>query len=243
MNLMFWKKKADTGENAENIQENSAESPALRESHGKGSPDPESPDPETLDKPSLAARMKLRLAALIWRFKKPPAFQAEEDQAHDDSGHSESTTEDTSPPEPVNLKKRLILGSAIGLAILLLSGLGFAVWKIFLSTSKHDADTSAPAEISHTARPVPHAEAPSAEINVLKKKNDELQAQVEALKKEQLQPVTPTVQQASDNIRSQSVSGEITIDNKDPKATAMSLKEAIEAMNAGSGDDDEGNAK
>jgi cell division protein FtsB len=236
MNLMFWKKKADTGEDAETSQKSSAEETVVRKSDDSESHDTETSDQDDATKPGLGARIKSRLAAFIRRFRKPPAFQAEEESAQDDSGHSKSTPEDTSPTEPVSSKKRLILGGAIALVILLLIGTGFAVWKIFLSTSEEDDDISATVEPPRNVRPAPHAVIPRAEIEALKKKNDELQAQVEALKKEpqQLRPIESTVSQASDNIRSQSASGEITIDNKDPKTTAMSLKEAIDAMNEGS---------
>ena len=235
---MFWKKKADTGSEAETPQEDTADRTVGREADGPESSDPEMPDQETPEKSGLVARIKSqlartksRLAALIRRFKKPPVFQAEADQAQDDSGHSESPSDDTSSPKPVNLKKRLILGGAIGLAILLLMGAGFAVWKIFLSAPDEDADTPVPVEAPRSARPA----IPRAEIEALKKKNEELQAQVETLKKEPApqQPAEPTAQQAGDSIPSQSDSGEITIGNKDAKATAKALKEAIETMNEG----------
>lgn len=227
---MFWKKKADTGVDAETPQENIADETAGREAS----------DTESSDKPGLAARIRLKFAGLIRRFKKPPAFQAEagqtqNDSAHADTGHSDSAPEDTPPPK-TNLKKRLILGGAIGLAVLLLAGVGFAIWKIFLSTPEEDADIPAMVETHRDIRPAPPPPASAAEIEALKKKNAELQAQIEALKKEpqQLQPIEPAAPPASENIRLQSASGEITIDNKDPKATAMSLKEAIDAMNEGS---------
>jgi len=228
---MFWKKKTDTVSEAEVPQEDSVDKIVAHES----------PDQEAPMKPGLAARIKSLLAALVKRFKKPPAFSAAEDQAPDASERSEPTPKNTSSQKPINLKKRLIIGGAIGLLILLLSGIGFAVWKILLSTPKQDIDTPATAETSHPVQPVPHTAIPRAEIDALRKKNIELQAEIEALKKEQ-QPqqssTESTAQQTSDNISSSSISGEITVDNKDPKATAMSLKEAIEAMNAGSGDYD-----
>lgn len=233
MNLMFWKKKADTGEDAETPQKSSAEETVVRKSDNSESHDTETSDQDDATKLGLGARIKSRLAAFIRRFRKPPAFQAEEESAQDDSDHSESTPENTSPHEPVSSKKRLILGGAIALVILLLIGTGFAIWKIFLSTPEEDDEISATVEPPRNARPAPHAVIPRTEIEALKKRNDELQAQVEALKKEpqQLRPIESTVSQASDNVRSQSASGEITIDNKDPKTTAMSLKEAIDAMN------------
>jgi hypothetical protein len=231
MNLMFWKKKADIGGDAENPADKMVVHEALSS--------------ESLEKPGLVAKIKSQLAALIRRFKKSPALNAAEAQAPDATGHSESTTEDITPSGPVNLKKRLIIGGAIGLFVLLLAGIGVAAWKFFAPQPKHDATAPASAEPPHTAQPTPHAAIPHAETEALRKKNEELQAQIEALKKQPLQqmPAEPAAQQESDNIPPLPVSGERTIDNKDPKAAAMSLKEAIEAMNAGSESPDKNDSK
>lgn len=249
MNLMFWKKKADTGENAETTQENFSEEAVAQKMRAMGLPatessdsglsDLESADPETTEKPGLATRAKLLFATLIRRFKKTPAFQAEDDQAPDAPESPVFESEESSPAGSVNLKKRLIIGGAIGLLILLLVGTGFAVRKIFLSAHEEDIDAAVTVETPHAAQPVQSAQSaviPLAEIEALKKKNDELQAQIKALKKEQLQPEAAEVPQASGNTSPTSENGTLTIDNKDPKATAMSLKEAIDAMNAGSGE-------
>ena len=220
MNLMFWKKKTGAAGGAET------------------SPDePGSPDSEAPAKPGLIAGISSRFAALIRRFKKPPAFSAEEDQAAEATQQPESASEGAPPPSAPNLKKRLMIGGAIGLAILLLAGIGFAVWKIFLSAPTEGADTSAVTETAHIAKPAPPAGESRAEIEALRKKNEELKAQIDALKKEQhrQQPVESAAQQQSDNLQT-SESGDIMVDNKDPKATAMSLKEAIDAMNESSGD-------
>lgn len=240
MNLMFWRKKADTGGDAETPQENPADETVAHESLDTESSGAEAPDSEV---PGLAARIKLFLAALIRRFKKPPVFQAEESQATDVPKSPEPELDDDAPTEPVNLKKRLIIGGAVGLLVLLLAGTGFAVWKIFLSIPEEGADATVAVEISHTAQSAPPAVVPIAEVEALKKKNDELKAQIEALKKEQLQSDAPMAPQASENIVPSPENGSLTVDNKNPKATAMSLKEAIEAMNAGSGDFDKQPAK
>ncbi|MBI5438582.1 MAG: hypothetical protein HY936_06490 [Nitrosomonadales bacterium] len=231
MNLMFWKKKAGSGGDAESPQESPADE--------HKSPDPESADSGTPAKPGLVAKITTRLAALIRHFKKPPAFNAEENQAADATGHLEPESGDATPPVPPSLKRRLTIGGAIGL--ILLSGIGFAVWKIFLSTP--NADTPAQVDATHAAKPVPQTEAAHAKIEALKKKNEELQAQIEALKKgqqqgdtESQQPVEPTAKQSKDTVLPSSDNGDLMVDNKDPKATAMSLKEAIDAMNEGYGD-------
>jgi len=224
MKLKFWKKNADDGDDA-----------------------------ETPAKPGLTARIKLRLAALVRSFKKPPAFYAEEVQAPDVSEQTESVHDDTPSAKPVNFKKRLIIGTAVALLIVILAGVGFAAWKIFLLKPEQKVDTSAKTlEIHHTDQPVPQAVLPSAEIEELKKRNDELQAQVEKLKKEQLnkeqlkkeqlnkEPLQQShaasaVKQANNKIPPSPVSGEIMVGNEDPKGSAMTLKEAIKAMNRGSG--------
>lgn len=241
MNLMFWKKKAGATGDAETSQDDAAGKAAERESSDSGSS-----DAEAAAKPGLIARIFSPFVALIRRFKKTPAFTAEEDQTTDASGQSESSHEDAPATSPPNLKKRLIIGGVIGLLILSLAGIGFAVWKMFLSAPvEENEDTPAVVEAPRSAQPTPPAGASLAEIEALRKKNEELRAQVEALKKEppRQQPTESTAQQSGDNIRLSSDSGEIMIDNKDPKTTAMSLKEAIEAMNEESGGYDKKSAK
>ena len=231
MNLMFWKKKAGAVEDTKPPQDDPGGA-VKNESTGT-----ESADSEATKKPGLFARISSLLPALTRHFKKPPAFNAEENQATEAAEHSESEQDDTpSPAASPSLNRRLIIAGVIGLLILSLSGIGFAVWKIFLSTSQEDANIPA-------AKPAPQTEAARAKIEALKKKNEELQAQIEALKKEQpqqeaesQQPVEPTAKQTKDNTLPSSDSGDLMIDNKDPKATAMSLKEAIDAMNEGYGD-------
>lgn len=79
------------------------------------------------------------------------------------------------------------------------------------------------------------AEQHQATIDAITKKNNELQAQVDALYKRQQQLLSDsqtnkTARKAYPPVKS----GEIAISSKNPKAAIMSLKEAIEAMNAGS---------
>jgi hypothetical protein len=226
MNLMFWKKKAGAVEGAESPQDDAAS--AVKNG---------SADSEATKKPGLFAKISSLFTALIRHFKKPPAFNAEENQATDSTEHPESDQDNSTPSAvPPTLNRRLIIAGIIGLLILSLSGIGFAVWKFFLPPPQEEANIP--------AKPAPQTEAARAKIEALKKKNEELQAQIEALKKEQpqqeatesQQPVEPTAKQPKENALSSSDSGDLMIDNKDPKATAMSLKEAIEAMNEGYGD-------
>lgn len=67
------------------------------------------------------------------------------------------------------------------------------------------------------------------------KKKDE-EARAKARKKEPAKPQLPgsSAPQTTTHARPYAVSGEISVGNKDPKATAMTLKEAIKAMNADS---------
>ncbi len=79
------------------------------------------------------------------------------------------------------------------------------------------------------------AEQHQASIDALTKKTNELQAQLEALKKKQQQPSVPPTGQALVKGRPPARTGDMAVGNKNPKATAMTLKEVIDAMNAGSG--------
>lgn len=232
MNLKFWKKKPKAGEDAgatENDQTVAMEAPDL----------------DTPPKAGLLSRVKSGIAGLGRRFRKAPASEpvnGEEDQASNAPGSSAAEGGDMQVLRAVRTKKRLIIGGAIGLLVLLLGGIGFAGWKLFLSPPGHEADSAAKTEASPGSPPLEHAaakqvETPEGEIEALKKKNEELQAQIEALKKEQPkeQPSIHASGAAGENTDSPASTGEMTISNKDPKAAAQALKEAIEAMNAGAG--------
>lgn len=74
------------------------------------------------------------------------------------------------------------------------------------------------------------------ELEALRKKNEELEAQLNALKQEGQQPaLSSPVQRGVSPARSGGGGGEVMLGSQDPKATAMTLKAAIEAMNAGTG--------
>lgn len=82
-----------------------------------------------------------------------------------------------------------------------------------------------------------------ADIDALTKKNSELQAQIEALKNKQRRPSVSPASRPDRKAQPPARSGELAIDSRNPKSTAMTLKEAIEAMNAGSDDPAKTNAK
>lgn len=276
MNLMFWKKTTGAGEEAEDALEDTAANtksgvaawmklrlaaltshfkkiPAFsaEEDHApeasEGSKKPvdaaarepglESPDMEAPTQPGLVVRTKLRLIALARCFKKTPI-----------SDVAEGDEEDTPEINPARSKKRLIIGGAIGLLVLLLGGIGFALWPAAPPHQEqpdtgHDVATTRPSQPAPPepapGEPQPAApEKPQSEIEALKKENAELHARIEALKKvlPQQQSSVPAARHAGGNAPSSSAGGEMMIGNKGPKDTAMTLKEAIEAMNASSGD-------
>lgn len=239
MNLMFWKKKTDTGEEA-------AEEVAGR---NKEATDPKKPEAGTRVKPGTVARVKSQFIALIRRFRETPV---------PDAGGEGEYPEEVSDNAPALSKKRLIIGGVIGLLVLLLAGIGMAIWGTFTPPpippeSGHDIVTatsrpgqpehapdqpqSAPAQSAPTlAQSAPAPEKPLTEAETPRKESAELQARTEAPDKQPPQQQIPPDRQAARSASSYYESGEMVVGNKDPKATAKSLKEAIEDMNAGSGD-------
>ena len=265
MNLMFWKKKPRLEEDADGREKPDLAAPAkpglltrlksgfanlgqrfknmsLTNEAGAGSPQEEEEDktvamevpdlgaqPET----GLLARVKAGFSGLVRRFGKSPVPGAEDaakGQPANAQGSPETQTGEPPAIRPMRTKKRLIIGGAIGLLVLLL---GVAAWKMFLSSP--EPATAGPAAASHDKPPESQAETEQAEVETLRKKNEELQAQIEALKKEAPQDDLPTATAEGVNAAATTAPGEMTLSNKDPKAAAQSLKEAIEAMNASSG--------
>ena len=90
MNLLFWKKKAEAGDDAEDAQGDSSMNKKERESldfaaakQGSSESIPESPEQGTPVKTGLVARMKSKFTFFAQHFRKAPAFQAGEDYAPD----------------------------------------------------------------------------------------------------------------------------------------------------------------
>lgn len=231
MNLMFWKKKPRAEEDTGSPE---------KETDNDKTVAMEVPDLDARPKTGLLARLKGGFSRLVRRFRKSPPPEGEEtEEAHASNEESSPETQTGESPaiHPARTKKRLIIGGAIGLLILLLSGAGFATWKIFFSAPEPEIAEPATATASHDKPPETQAETEPTEIEMLRKKNEELQAQIEALKNEtqQDEPSTPTADGGTKRgSATSSAPEEMTLSNKDPKAAAQSLKEAIEAMNAGS---------
>lgn len=196
---------------------------------------------ETPKAQGLLARIRSGFAVWGSRFRKTPEPIAEEDKPTDtDIPHSpkpgsESSTCEAADKQPGRSKKRLIVGSVIGL-FLLLAILGLAAWKFFSPPSVQDTaehDTDSPSQTAHI-----QPEKPQTKTGDDDKKSGELQTHADTAKKELPQPqetISLPEQQSKKSDLQTSGSGEITVGNNDPKATAISLKEAIEAMNAGTG--------
>lgn len=241
MNLMFWKKTRAADE-AESARPEANAKP--RESldfvsakPGTAAGNPQSP---AIDSPSPAGngigdqvlRIKLRLTGLMRYFRKPPEFRAEELTQNSPEGRSE-----TAPEGVARSRKRLVVGVAIGLLVLSLIGIGMAFWPTFTQPQKEpDSLHEVTGVASHANEPVPVPENSHTEIETLKKENIEPQSSVGGLKQEQQQSSVLPAQPATSGASSSRASGEKLIDNKDPKAAAASLKEAIEAMNASTGE-------
>lgn len=225
MNLLFWKKKTpgDT-EQGEADGDRTVAIPRDEETA-------EENNEENAVRPGLLTRLRNALSAL----RKPRNSDAEAETPEPNAADRQDDETPVVVPAR-NMKKRLIIGGAIGLLVLLLAGIGFAITKILLP---HPEQKPAMAETSHAIHPAPHAETPQTEIEALKKKNAELQIQIEAIKKEQPQVQSPTTRSQETGEHAASAAapsgGEMTVSNKDPKAAAQALKAAIEAMNAGSG--------
>lgn len=240
MNLMFWKKKkAPAGEEAETADETSAQAATG-----------DNPDEEEAAKQGILTRLRGALAAL----RKRPAPAA----GDDDTTALPPETQPRRPPpegEPApapapNLKKRLVLGAALGFVILLLAGMGFAAWKWFAAPQAGEQAEAhqSTANIARTAKPEAHDDADKAahadgrsaqkapdsaemqaQIAALKKQNEQMQSELEALRKAEREGNAPP---AAKNDDKNAAGGEVLFSGKDPKASAQALKQAIEEMNA-----------
>lgn len=229
MNFMFWKKKTPGGTEA--VEADDDRTVAIARTNEAE---------ETLEQAAIRPGLLARLANALSALRKPRDSSTEADDDNSETpepaaaGHQDDETPSIAPAR--NMKKRLVIGGAIGLLIVLLGGIGFAITKILSPQAEQKPAT---ADASLASHPAPHAETSQAEIEALKKKNAELQAQIEAIQKQPPQPPTPASESlaAKGNAASAASDGsdEITISNKDPKAAAQVLKAAIEEMNAASG--------
>lgn len=210
----------------------------------------------------LAARMESWLAGLAGTFRKAPVFRADVEPEPNEAGDMEAETLPVEVPEGAPPRdKRLILAGAAGLLVLLLAGIGIAIWpdsepleQTVPSVEQPippqeqlgppqeqpeppQAQPSASHEVaaaSGASETEPAPPDPQAEIEALRKENAELQARIEALRRETAQQrPRPT---AREGAASSPAGGEMAVGSEDPKAAAMVLKEAIKAMNAASGD-------
>jgi hypothetical protein len=211
----------------------------------------EPPAPEAPAKPGLLARIKAGLTAFVREVKAPAASAAAEEDDEVDVPRSRSGAEPEDEPAenvPPRSKKRLLIGGAIGLLILLLIGIAIAYWPTSKPPEKrqgtrHDTDAipsrSGAPDPAHQKTPASALEEPLPEVETLRRENAELQAQVEALRKARQHPSAPPARPYGGNVAVPTPgSGELAVGSEDPKAAAMTLKEAIEAMNAATGDDE-----
>lgn len=201
-----------------------------------------SSEPDSPVKTGIFSRFSTLFSGIRRRFRKAPAT-GDESQDHPHSGrdHAAAPMEDNPALRSIRRKKRLIIGGAIALAILLLSGIGFATWKIFFSAKGEDAAVANKADVAQGSQAGGHAtneqhDTPENELEALKKKNLELQAQIEAMKKGQSEASATESPGTDESATSPATAtNELTISNKDPKGAALTIKEAIEAMNAADG--------
>lgn len=205
----------------------------------------ESPASETTAKPGLFMRIKAGFAAFAREIKSPAAPAADEEEEAGSHGRStampeEEFLEDELGDKPVHSRKWLVVGGSALIVILLIVDISITLWLAYEPPQKRWGTRHDITSIS--SRPLDSEAAPEATLNeaeALRKENAELQARIEALKNAQPQqrPYAPPAWQTGvKSAPSSSVGGETTVDSKDPKAAAMTLKEAIEAMNAGADD-------
>lgn len=181
---------------------------------------------------------------LFWK-KKPlteeTSSQSADQEVSSKAGEKKPPTEEdgdyATAMARLRTKKLLLVGAAISL---LLVTIGIATWKM-LSHGPTKGAHDAPLHADSAHKPAPPADAEMArQLQALERKNADLTAQVEALKKEKTAPdVTTTPSQptpTSQNPVTSNTERELVISNKDPKASAQALKRMIEEMNAASGD-------
>lgn len=204
-----------------------------------------SPAPETPARPGLLLRIKAGFAAFTREFKTPAAPATETDQEAESRSGSEAAPESELLEEeavagPVRSRKWLVIGGSAFIVVLLAADITITLWLAYEPPQKrwgtrHDITSISTRPIEPESAP----ERPQAEAEALRQENAALQARIEALKKgapQQRSYAGQAVGGSAPSSLESSDSGEVTISNKDPRAAALSLKEAVEAMNAGSGE-------
>lgn len=183
--------------------------------------EPAEEEEEGAVRPGLLTRLRNTLSAL----RKPGDSGSEAGTpGRDDAGVDDRRNDEEPVVAPArNLKKRLIIGSALGFMILLLAGIGLTTWKLVAS----EAEQHEPSTAQNSA-------AMQAQIEALKKQNEQMHSQLEALKKTG-QSDAQLASGAEGDPATTASEGVLVLSGKDPKASAQALKLAIEAMNAESG--------
>lgn len=228
MNLKFWKKKAPTGtEEGETDDDRTVAIPRDAEA---------AEEEEGTVRPGLFARLRNALSTL--RKPRDSGTETHDIEAGTPSREKPAATDRRDADEPVavpvrNLKKRLIIGGMLGAVVLVLAGIGFTAWTLL--APKH-AEQHKPSETTAhntaTAAPkAPDSAAMQAQIEALKKQNAQMHRQLEALKKTG-QGETPETVSAESGPTKQANEGVLLFTGKDTKASAAALKQAIEEMNA-----------
>lgn len=243
--------EADAGGEADAFDKAASHEP--HKSRGHADADEESADSPQPENAGLAARIKARFAVLKQRFRKAPTPDAEEEEAEErpseKAGRSAKAEPEHVPEEAVEESPRrarnyLLISSVTVMLIVVLTGSGFVFWKVFFTHPvQHPVTpgTTDPALVVR-AQVVPRNAGQQAEIEALRKNNEELQAQLDALKRappQMQQPVQPAYR-ARSGAEYPAAGGnappppgsEVAIGAKDAQTSAQGLKEAIEAMNA-----------
>lgn len=220
MNLKFWQKKKP-GDEAD----------------PKDAEETESLQAGWLDRVKNA----LAMIRLPWRKQHSPD-NGEMPEASAAPDEKEPRAETAEPRLAANSRKKLLLlGGAAGLLVLLIAG-GIAVWLLQAPEPQQETPPaqatprqgvkSSPAQPPEQQKePVAAANEMEAQIEALRKQNQEMQKQIETLKARQEKPAAPgadarTAAQAGDEV--------LVINGKDPRKSAELLKKAIEEMNAAS---------
>lgn len=185
---------------------------------------------------------------MFWKKKKPS----------DESGEDGDKTEAIAPPpkdaaakpapetgdeaaslavKRIRNKKRMILAAMAGGAVLLLAAIGITAWMLLSSPEKKEETSADQAE--HTAsedasKPGDgeHGQDLQTQLDELRKQNEKLAAELEAVKKGEPAEQASTGEPGVDNEGAAKKANEITFSSQDPKGSAQALKQAIEQMNA-----------